>query len=146
MVTHAIQKAQKRVEERNFDIRKYVLEYDDVMNQQRKVVYDQRHKILEGNDMKEQILNMVDSLIQRGLDVYANAKLYPEEWDFEGLLKYCEKYFLAPGEITVEEVEDLSREELENKLIKTAHDTYEAREQSIGSPMMRELELSLIHI
>ena len=144
MVTHAIQKAQKRVEERNFDIRKYVLEYDDVMNQQRKVVYDQRHKILEGNDMKEQILNMVDSLIQRGLDVYANAKLYPEEWDFEGLLKYCEKYFLAPGEITVEEVEDLSREELENKLIKTAHDTYEAREQSIGSPMMRELEKAVM--
>lgn len=144
MVSRAIQKAQKRVEERNFDIRKYVLEYDDVMNQQRKVVYDQRRKILEGEDMKDQILHMVDTLIQHGLDVYANAKLYPEEWDFEGLLKYCEKYFLAPGEISIETVEDLSREELEDKLIQTAHDTYEAREQSIGAPMMRELEKAVM--
>lgn len=144
MVSRAIQKAQKRVEERNFDIRKYVLEYDDVMNQQRKVVYDQRRKILEGEDMKDQILHMVDTLIQHGLDVYANAKLYPEEWDFEGLLKYCEKYFLAPGEISIETVEDLSREELEEKLIQTAHDTYEAREQSIGAPMMRELEKAVM--
>lgn len=144
MVSRAIQKAQKRVEERNFDIRKYVLEYDDVMNQQRKVIYDQRRKILEGEDMKDQILHMVDTLIQHGLDVYANAKLYPEEWDFEGLLKYCEKYFLAPGEISTETVEDLSREELEEKLIQTAHDTYEAREQSIGAPMMRELEKAVM--
>ena len=68
MVSSAIQKAQKRVEERNFDIRKYVLEYDDVMNQQRKVVYEQRRKILEGQDMKDQILNMVDMLINHGLE------------------------------------------------------------------------------
>ena len=91
MVSSAIQKAQKRVEERNFDIRKYVLEYDDVMNQQRKVVYEQRRKILEGQDMKDQILNMVDMLINHGLETYANPKLYPEEWDFDALIKYCEK-------------------------------------------------------
>ena len=88
MVSSAIQKAQKRVEERNFDIRKYVLEYDDVMNQQRKVVYEQRRKILEGQDMKDQILNMVDMLINHGLETYANPKLYPEEWDFDALIKY----------------------------------------------------------
>lgn len=87
MVSSAIQKAQKRVEERNFDIRKYVLEYDDVMNQQRKVVYEQRRKILEGQDMKDQILNMVDMLINHGLETYANPKLYPEEWDFDALIK-----------------------------------------------------------
>ena len=144
MVSNAIRKAQKRVETRNFDIRKYVLEYDDVMNQQRQVLYEERRKILEGENMKDQILHMVDTLIEEGMNAYADAKLYPEEWDFAGLLKYCEKYFLAPGEIKLEEIEDLSREEVEEKLKKCAHDTYESREASIGSAMMRELEKAIM--
>lgn len=144
MVSSAIQKAQKRVEERNFDIRKYVLEYDDVMNQQRKVIYEQRRKILEGQDMKDQILNMVDMLINHGLETYANPKLYPEEWDFDALIKYCEKYFLAPGEVKLDEIENMSREEIGRKLMDIAHETYEAREKSIGSSMMRELEKAVM--
>lgn len=144
MVSSAIQKAQKRVEERNFDIRKYVLEYDDVMNQQRKVVYEQRRKILEGQDMKDQILNMVDMLINHGLETYANPKLYPEEWDFDALIKYCEKYFLSPGEVKLDEIENMSREEIGRKLMDIAHETYEAREKSIGSSMMRELEKAVM--
>ena len=144
MVSNAIQKAQKRVEARNFDIRKYVLEYDDVMNQQRKVVYDQRRKILEGEDMKDQILSMVDHIIEKGMETYADPKLYPEEWDFAGLLKYADKYFLAPGDLKLEEIEDMSREEVEDKLKTIAHETYTAREESIGSPMMRELEKAVM--
>ncbi len=144
MVSNAIQKAQKRVEARNFDIRKYVLEYDDVMNQQRKVVYDQRRKILEGEDMKDQILSMVDNIIEKGMETYVDPKLYPEEWDFAGLLKYAEKYFLAPGDLKLEEIEDMSREEVEDKLKTMAHETYNAREESIGSPMMRELEKAVM--
>ena len=144
IVSNAIQKAQKRVEARNFDIRKYVLEYDDVMNQQRKVVYDQRRKILEGEDMKDQILSMVDNIIEKGMETYADPKLYPEEWDFAGLLKYAEKYFLAPGDLKLEEIEDMSREEVEDKLKTMAHETYNAREESIGSPMMRELEKAVM--
>ena len=144
MVSNAIQKAQKRVEARNFDIRKYVLEYDDVMNQQRKVVYDQRRKILERADMKDQILSMVDNIIEKGMETYADPKLYPEEWDFAGLLKYAEKYFLAPGDLKLEEIEDMSREEVEDKLKTMAHETYNAREESIGSPMMRELEKAVM--
>lgn len=144
MVSSAIQKAQKRVEERNFDIRKYVLEYDDVMNQQRKVVYEQRRKILEGQNMKDQILNMVDMLINHGLETYANPKLYPEEWDFDALIKYYEKYFLAPGEVKLDEIENMSREEIGRKFMDIAHETYEAREKSIGSSMMRELEKAVM--
>ena len=144
MVSNAIQKAQKRVEARNFDIRKYVLEYDDVMNQQRKVVYEQRRKILEGENMKDQVLRMVDTIIEKGMEKYADPKLYPEEWDFAGLLKYSEKYFLAPGDITLDEIEDMSREEVEDKLKTVAHETYEAREKSIGAPMMRELEKAVM--
>lgn len=144
MVSNAIQKAQKRVEARNFDIRKYVLEYDDVMNQQRKVVYEQRRRILEGENMKDQVLRMVDTIIEKGMQTYADPKLYPEEWDFAGLLKYSEKYFLAPGEIKLEEIEDMSREEVEDKLKTIAHETYESREKSIGSSMMRELEKAVM--
>ena len=144
MVSNAIQKAQKRVEARNFDIRKYVLEYDDVMNQQRKVVYEQRRRILEGEDMKDQVLRMVDTIIEKGMETYADPKLYPEEWDLAGLLKYSEKYFLAPGEIKLEDIEDMSREEVEDKLKTCAHETYESREKSIGSSMMRELEKAVM--
>ena len=144
MVSNAIQKAKKRVEARNFDIRKYVLEYDDVMNQQRKVVYEQRRRILEGEDMKDQVLRMVDTIIEKGMETYADPKLYPEEWDFAGLLKYSEKYFLAPGEIKLEDIEDMSREEVEDKLKTCAHETYESREKSIGSSMMRELEKAVM--
>ena len=144
MVSNAIKRAQKRVETRNFDIRKYVLEYDDVMNQQRKVLYEQRRRILDGENMKDQIMGMVDRLIDEGMEMYADAKLYPEEWDYPALIKYCEKYCIAPGDIKPEDVEDYSREDMENLLKKTAHDTYDSREESIGSPMMRELEKAVM--
>ena len=144
MVSNAIRKAQKRVENRNFDIRKYVLEYDDVMNQQRKVIYEQRHKVLIGENLKEQILAMIDGLISDAMNIYVDPKVYPEEWDFEELIKYCEKYFLIPGEITVEQAENLSREDVEKTLIEFAHKTYENRENSIGAPLMRELEKAVM--
>ncbi|WP_276892006.1 preprotein translocase subunit SecA [Dialister micraerophilus] len=144
MVSNAIRKAQKRVENRNFDIRKYVLEYDDVMNQQRKVIYEQRHKVLIGENLKEQILGMIDGLISDAMNIYVDPKVYPEEWDFEELIKYCEKYFLIPGEITVEQAENLSREDVEKTLIEFAHKTYENRENSIGAPLMRELEKAVM--
>lgn len=144
MVSNAIRKAQQRVENRNFETRKYVLEYDDVMNQQRQVLYEQRRRILEGEDMKDQIIRMVDELIDHAMNTYADEKLYPEEWDLAGLIKYCEKYFLVPGEITVEQIEDMSREEIQKLLVKTAHDTYESREKSIGSELMRELEKAVM--
>ena len=144
MVSNAIRKAQQRVENRNFETRKYVLEYDDVMNQQRQVLYEQRRRILEGEDMKDQIIRMVDELINHAMNTYADEKLYPEEWDLAGLIKYCEKYFLVPGEITVEQIEDMSREEIQKLLVKTAHDTYEFREKSIGSELMRELEKAVM--
>lgn len=144
MVSNAIRKAQQRVENRNFETRKYVLEYDDVMNQQRQVLYEQRRRILEGEDMKDQIIRMVDELINHAMNTYADEKLYPEEWNLAGLIKYCEKYFLVPGEITVEQIEDMSREEIQKLLVKTAHDTYESREKSIGSELMRELEKAVM--
>lgn len=144
LITKSIERAQKKVENHNFNIRKYILEYDDVMNQQREVLYDQRHKILGNESLKDTIMEMVDTLIKKSMDHYADEKLYPEEWDYEGLLKHLELYFLEPGQMTVADMEEYGRGELAEHLIQIAHDEYEKREALIGSANMRELEKAVM--
>lgn len=144
MITKSIEKAQKKVESHNFEIRKYVLEYDDVMNQQREVLYGQRRQVLVAESLRDTIMGMVDDIIVEGLDKYADEKLYPEEWDFAGLLQQMEQYFVPKGTTTVEELENLSRVEVHEKLKKIAEDLYNAREQEIGEQTMRELEKAIM--
>ncbi|MCI7544142.1 MAG: preprotein translocase subunit SecA, partial [Megasphaera elsdenii] len=112
MITRSIEKAQKKVESHNFEIRKYVLEYDDVMNQQREVLYGQRRQVLTADSLRDTIMGMVDDIIHDGLDKYADEKLYPEEWDFAGLLAQMQQYFVPKNATTVEELENLSRVEV----------------------------------
>jgi len=140
LITRSIERAQKKVEARNFDIRKHVLEYDDVMNQQREVIYAERRKILRGEDLKENIFFMLDKIIESEMDQYANAKLYPEEWTLDGLIEDAEKIYAPEGKLKKEELEAMSRDELEETLRKTAHEAYAAREQLFGEENMRELE------
>ena len=140
LITRSIERAQKKVEARNFDIRKHVLEYDDVMNQQREVIYAERRKILRGEDLKENIFFMLDKIIESEMDQYANAKLYPEEWTLDGLIEDAEKIYAPEGKLKKEELEAMSRDELEEMLRKTAHEAYAAREQLFGEENMRELE------
>ena len=140
LITRSIERAQKKVEARNFDIRKHVLEYDDVMNQQREVIYAERRKILRGEDLKENIFFMLDKIIESEMDQYANAKLYPEEWTLDGLIEDAEKIYAPEGKLKKEELEAMSRDELEETLKKTAHEAYAAREQLFGEENMRELE------
>ena len=140
IITRSIEHAQKKVEARNFDIRKHVLEYDDVMNQQREVIYAERRKILRGEDLKENIFFMLDKIIESEMDQYANAKLYPEEWTLDGLIEDAEKIYAPEGKLKKEELEAMSRDELEETLKKTARDAYAAREQLFGEENMRELE------
>lgn len=140
LITRSIEQAQKKVEARNFDIRKYVLEYDNVMNQQREVIYSQRKKILLGDNLKENIFNMIEKLVDHGMDLYANEKLYPEDWDYAGLIEYCEGFFAPAGELKVEVLDTLSREELKEELMKTADTAYSGREALFGPDNMRELE------
>ncbi len=144
MITKSIEKAQKKVESHNFEIRKYVLEYDDVMNQQREVLYGQRRQVLVAESLRDTIMGMVDDIIVEGLDKYADEKLYPEEWDFAGLLQQMEQYFVPKGTTTVEELENLSRVEVHEKLKKIAENLYNAREQEIGEQTMRELEKAIM--
>lgn len=144
LITKSIERAQKKVENHNFNIRKYILEYDDVMNQQREVLYDQRRKILGNDSLRDTIMDMVDSLVVKAMDQYADEKLYPEEWDYEGLLKHLELFFLEPGQLTVAEMEEYGRGELQEKLLSIAHEEYEKREKLISEANMRELEKAVM--
>jgi len=144
LITKSIERAQKKVENHNFNIRKYILEYDDVMNQQREVLYGQRRLILNNQSLRETILHMVDNLIINSMNQYADEKLYPEEWNYEGLLKHLEIYFLEPGMLTVEQMEEFGRAELQDHLIDIAHKEYEKRESLFGEANMRELEKAIM--
>ena len=144
LITKSIERAQKKVENHNFNIRKYILEYDDVMNQQREVLYGQRRLILNNQSLRETILHMVDNLIINSMNQYADEKLYPEEWNYEGLLKHLEIYFLEPGMLTVEQMEEYGRAELQEHLIDIAHQEYEKRESLFGEANMRELEKAIM--
>ena len=144
LITKSIERAQKKVENHNFNIRKYILEYDDVMNQQREVLYEQRRLILNNQSLRETILHMVDNLIIGSMNQYADEKLYPEEWNYEGLLRHLEIYFLEPGMLTVEQMEEVGRAELQEHLIDIAHREYEQREAMIGEANMRELEKAIM--
>ena len=140
LVTRSIEQAQKKVEARNFDIRKHVIEYDDVMNQQREVIYDQRRKILLGENLHENIIDMVHRTIDSEMDRFANEKLYPEEWTLDGLIKEAENIYAPKGVLVQSELEAMSRDELKDKLYKTAEDNYNQREKLFGSEVMRDLE------
>ena len=144
MITRSIEKAQKKVESHNFEIRKYVLEYDDVMNQQREVLYGQRRQVLTADSLRDTIMGMVDDIIHDGLDKYADEKLYPEEWDFAGLLAQMQQYFVPKNATTVEELENLSRVEVQDKLKQIAVDLYDERLNEIGETTMKELEKAIM--
>ncbi len=140
MVSKAIESAQKKVEGRNFDIRRHVLEYDEVMNQQRELIYSQRRKILEGKNLQDSIMEMVDSIIESCLDLYANEKVYSEEWDLKGLLDYTNNILDPSNPLTEEDLADLDRAEIQELLQKRTIKAYEKREEELGSEMMRDLE------
>ncbi len=140
LITKSIEHAQKKVEARNFDIRKHVLEYDDVMNQQREIIYGERKKILNGENLRENIFGMINHIIKAEMNQYANEKLYPEEWQLDELIKDAEKIYSSPGQLNKSELEKLSRDELKEYLEKVAADNYKSREDIYGAETMRELE------
>jgi preprotein translocase, secA subunit len=140
MVTRSIESAQKRVEERNFNIRKQVLQYDDVMNQQREVIYKERRKVLDQADLRETVMNFTHKIVDRALSMYCPPEAYSEDWDLKALIKYCEEFFAPYGTLREKTLSDLSREELGEYLHKLADDTYQEREDMMSPEIMRELE------
>ena len=143
MITKSIENAQKKVEAHNFNIRKHVLEYDDVMNTQREVIYSQRRRVLENENLKDSILEMIGEVIDSLLDIYAAKEIHPEEWNLKGLSDYLMDIFQIRYEVEAERLEDISRDDLRRELISRAQAAYEKKEEELGSETMRELERTL---
>lgn len=141
LVTRSIESAQRKVETRNFEMRKHVLEYDDVMNQQREVIYSQRRRVLMGEDLQESLQEMMISVIDSAVERYTAEGKYPEDWDIDGLVNFGEQIFIREGVLPPGELQELdSREEIQERLIDEALAHWQAREEELGLENMRDLE------
>jgi len=140
LITRAVANAQAKVEGRNFDMRKHLLEYDDVMNQQREVVYGRRREILSSPNLKPDILEMVDQIADGIAVQFAVEETPAEDWDWSGLGDVCFKAFNLRVEFDEEARESMTREELAEQLVARALARYEEREEGFTGPVMRQLE------
>ena len=143
-VTRAIETAQKRVEAHNFEIRKHLLEYDDVMNTQRKIIYSERRKLLEGEDIREVVEGMIEEVLDGLLELYTSEDTYPEKWDMGGLAEAVKRQFDLPVSWTKEEIEALTRALLKDDLFQKIQGAYRAKEAQVGTDMMRYLERMIL--
>ena len=141
LLTKTIENAQKKVEGNNFGIRKHVLKYDDVMNQQREVIYGERRKVLEGEDLSNHIEEMSKNLVRENIELYTRQSKYPEEWDLVGLENYAMKLFgIKKGTVTNLDKDSLTKEILEEKILGAAKELYRLREAEFGEEKFREVE------
>ncbi len=140
MVTKAIERAQKRVELQNYSIRKHTLEYDDVMNAQREVIYDRRLAALERPSIKDEVLELIDSVLQDLIEKYCPEKEYPEAWDLTGFRAELRHVYLLNLEFKPEDIPALTREDLFTKVKGAVMAFYEHKEKLYGDDIMRKLE------
>lgn len=139
-VTKSIETAQKRVEARNFEFRKQVLDYDDVMNQQREVIYDRRRHALEEEDISAMISEMIDDTVDALFEVHVPADAHPEDWNFDGLLDELRHVFLQAPMIADEELPTLRESGLHDRVLHGIREAYDRRERVIGEGRMRQIE------
>jgi len=144
-VTKALERAQQQVERRNFDIRKQLLEYDDVMNRQREVIYQERKRVLEGKNLKETILEMIEDTIEQLVSLYADEKIRPEDWDIKGLSKRLTQIF--PITLPYYSLKEIyKREEINSIVVQKVREAYAKKEARLTEGLMRELErMVLLH-
>ncbi len=142
MLTNAIESAQRKVEGRNFGIRKNVLQYDDVMNKQREIIYAQRDKVLNGEDLKQYVLTMLEEGIKDVVSTYLAADSDPADWNLKGLKDHYLGWITGEDDLdyTPEELAGLTPEDVAAQLIEKAKNIYFEKEEKYGSPIMRELE------
>ena len=142
MLSRTIESAQKKKEGMNFATRKNVLQYDDVMNKQRELIYTQRNKVLDGENLKDTVLKMIDETVDEYCKIYLADDAVHDNWDLTGLREYFLGWITEPTDLhfTAEELGNTSREEVAEKLKAEAHARYEKREEEFGSNIMREIE------
>lgn len=139
MISRAIESAQKRVEGNNFDLRKVVLQYDDVMNQQRGIIYKQRRELLESENVKQIIVDMIKAVIENIVSAHTTADI-PEEWDFEAIADYVNSKLLDEGVLSRDDLWGKEPEEIIEFIFDKVMVKYDAREEALGSEMVREFE------
>ena len=146
MLTNAIENAQKQVESRNFQTRKNVLQYDDVMNTQREVIYKQRRQVLDGEDLQQSIQNMLHTTIASAIQGHLGEQKHMDAESFQEALAPFRVMFLAPGDLRLsnEELAHHTAESLTQLVLEQAQAVYAKKEQEIGAPLMRELERVLM--
>ena len=144
LVSRAIENAQKKVEAHNFDIRKHLLEYDDVMNKQREVVYGQRRDALAGDNLRGDVLEMAAQLAEDTVGRFVDKQAMASEWDLPGLAESLRGRFNLRLEFTPEEMEVITAEEIEEKVVTLVEDSYKAREDRLGEDLLRQLEKILM--
>jgi len=140
LVTKAIENAQKKVEAHNFEIRKSLLEYDNVMNQQREVIYSQRRDVLTGEDLKNAMMEVIEEQAESIVDFYADEKVHPEDWDLKGLQDAVYQQFSFRWTVPSGEEDGLNREHLKEWLIQGVGEVYRKKEEEFGEAMLRYLE------
>jgi len=140
MITKSIERAQKRVEMRNFEIRKHLLEYDNVMNKQREVVYSRRRRALEGENLHEEIFEMIEDFIDDIIEIHTDKGEYSEGWDWEGLNEDLLKTMPLSVPVAEDERYDLKPEELSDKLQTLAKEAYDRKREALGQELMGQLE------
>jgi len=139
LITKAIESAQKRVEGNNFDTRRVVLQYDDVMNQQRNIIYKQRREILESENIRDIVTGMIYSSIDRIVNAHCADDVVPEEWDLDAIVEYTNRTFLHEGMLNRDTLWGKEKEEMIEYLRSLVDTLYDARESSLGD-LMREFE------
>ncbi len=144
LVTRSIESAQKKVEGRNFEIRKQLLDFDNEMEYQRKVIYEQRRMVLESKDVKKHILDMIKDTIESVLKGYVNKEIYPEEWDWQGLKEHFNQIFSISLTIPKKETPKFTIPKLQDILTIEAFKVYELREREFTQPLMREIERMIV--
>lgn len=144
LITKAVESAQKRVEGNNFDVRKVVLQYDDVMNQQREIIYKQRREVLDSVNIRDITLGMIMPVVDRLAEAHCPDDLVPEEWDLQAIVDYANGTFLHEGQLTAEELWGKEKEEVAQHIKDLVLRLYEEREQAIGEEFMREFEKVIV--
>ena len=140
MVTRAVENAQKKVEAHNFDIRKQLLEYDDVMNKQREVIYQHRYAILDGDTLSDEIRDMLGQVIDSLVDAYCPKDQYPEEWDFSSLREALQGQFALDLRGGADDLKDMGRDALKEELRDQVLKVYSGKEEELGTDLLRQLE------
>ena len=142
LLSNAIESAQKKIEGINFQRRKNVLQYDDVMNQQREIIYSERAKVLNGENIKEYIMKMIDNIAENIVNMYCGESDIPDNWDLKGLASYAESILLPTGTLDIKSIdlETVTAKDIKDVITNKAYALYEAKEAELGEELIREIE------